>query len=251
MQISKTCYAVTGLAAPAPWVVNAGFIVGQEKTLIVDSGTNLPAAQTIHGYARCVRPQNEMLVLNLEPHFDHIGGNCFFDRQGIPIYAHSGIQRSAEEFQATKVEYNQSIMDPDRKARNETEAFFLETDLANPTHAAAAGDRFDLGGMEVEILATAGHTPWNLSAYNPGDGVLFCADCIVTPYLPNLEGGTIDDWRCWLSSLDAIKALAPESIVPGHGNVIRDSAVMEEIKRMEKIIKIAIEQGKAPTGGTL
>ena len=248
MQISTTCYAVTGLAAPPPWAVNAGFIAGRKKTLIIDSGTNLLAAQTIYGYARCVRPQNEMLVVNLEPHFDHLGGNCFFDKQRIAIYSHPGIRRSVEEFRATKEEYNQSILDPARKAAHEEEAFFLETTLANPSHAVAAGDRFDLGEVEIEILATPGHTAWNLSVYNPGDEVLFCADCIVSSYLPNLEAGASDDWRRWLNSLDAIEALAPKIIVPGHGNVIRDSAIAAEIERMRKIITTAIEEGKAPTG---
>ena len=248
MQISKTCYTITGLAAPPPWVVNAGFIVGREKTLIVDSGTNLLAAQTIYGYASCVRPDNEVLLINLEPHFDHIGGNCFFEKLGIPIYAHSGIQRTTEEFHATKEEYNQSILDPTRRAANETEAFFLKTTLANPNHAVASGGTFNLGGLEVEILATPGHTPFNLSVYNPSDEVLFCADCIVSAYLPNLEGGTVDDWRLWLKSLETVEALAPKIIVPGHGNIIRDSAVTEEIQRMRRILKNAITQGEAPTG---
>ncbi len=42
MRLSNRCYAVTGLAYQLPWVVNAGFIVGDEETLIVDTGANAP-----------------------------------------------------------------------------------------------------------------------------------------------------------------------------------------------------------------
>ena len=40
MKISARCYAVTGLAYSPPWSVNAGFITGEEVTLIVDTGGN-------------------------------------------------------------------------------------------------------------------------------------------------------------------------------------------------------------------
>ena len=65
MKISKTSYAITGLGAIPPWVVNAGFIVGQPKTLIIDTGMNRLAAQTIHGYAMAVRPHLSVSYLSL------------------------------------------------------------------------------------------------------------------------------------------------------------------------------------------
>ena len=247
MQISETSYAVTGLGATPPWVVNSGFIVGKEKTLIVDTGMNLLAAQTIYGYATSIRPKNQLLAVNLEPHFDHIGGNSFFHSQGVNIYGHAGIKRTEEDFQATKDEYNQSILNPVRNNQYEADAFFVGTDVVNPTHSVAGGDKFDLGDIEVEILATPGHTALNLSVYNPRDEVLFCGDCIVSAYLPNLETGIVNDWRSWLESLDVIEALAPKIISPGHGNIIRGSEVQTEISRMRGIIREAIAQNKAPT----
>ena len=63
MKLSDTSYAVTGLGATPPWVVNAGFIVGQARTLVIDTGMNRLAAQTIFGYATAVRPENDLNVL--------------------------------------------------------------------------------------------------------------------------------------------------------------------------------------------
>ena len=77
MRLSNRCYAVTGLAYSAPWCVNAGFIAGDKITLVVDTGANALAAQSIHGYASAARPSNQLRVINTEKHFDHIGGNSF------------------------------------------------------------------------------------------------------------------------------------------------------------------------------
>lgn len=247
MKISKTSYAITGLGAIPPWVVNAGFIVGQQKTLIIDTGMNRLAAQTIHGYATAVRPQNELLVFNCEPHFDHIGGNGYFRDLGIDIYGHPSIQRTSAELVAEKEEYNQSIPNAVRRAKRETNAFFMGTDIVNPNHEALAGHIFDLGGVEAEVLATPGHTSINQSIYNRTDKVLFCADCIVTGYLPNLETGTIEDWRSWLLSLARIEALSPNVIVPGHGNVMAKDQIASEIARIAAIVEAAISSGKPPT----
>ncbi len=237
MQISPSSFAITGLGAVPPWVVNAGIIVGETKTLIVDTGANWLAAQTIHGYATVIRPQNQLLVFNCEPHFDHIGGNGYFRDLGIEIYGHPDIQRTADQFNAEKDEYNESIVNAARKSAREAEAFFVNTEVVNPSRAATAGHIFDLGNVKAEVLSTPGHTSINQSIYNRTDNVLFCADCIVTDYIPNLEAGNATDWQCWLSSLSMIEALRPDVVVPGHGRVMRGEEIKEQIARTRGFVK--------------
>ena len=99
----------------------------------------------------------------------------------------------------------------------------------------------------VDVLATPGHTSINQAIYNLTENVLFCADCIVTHYIPNLEAGTIVEWHAWLTSLDMIEQLAPVTVVPGHGSVMRGEEVAIQITRMRGFIERAIEQEKAPT----
>src|ERR1035441_3680942 len=99
MRVSPRCYAVTGLGYSPPWCVNAGFIAGDNQTLVVDTGGNALAGQTIHGYATAVRPTNRLRVINTEKHFDHIGGNGFFRAQAVEIWGHSGIARTPAEFE--------------------------------------------------------------------------------------------------------------------------------------------------------
>jgi hypothetical protein len=53
--------------------VNAGFVAGDSLTLVVDTGGNTLAAQTVYGYASAARQENQLLAINTEKHFDHIG----------------------------------------------------------------------------------------------------------------------------------------------------------------------------------
>lgn len=247
MKIAKHSYAITGLGTTAPWAVNAGLIVGQERTLIIDTGANYLAAQTIHGYATALRSANDLLAFNCEPHFDHIGGNSYFQAREIPIYGHPAIQRTDMQFQAEKAEYNQSILNPVRAAAQEADAFFVQTELANPTHPALIGEHFDLGEFVVEVIALPGHTAINQGIYNPIDNTLFCADCIVTDYIPNLEAGNPDLWHQWLESLALIEQLAPTAVVPGHGMVMHGSEIAIQIVRMRTFLQSAISNNRAPT----
>ena len=240
MKISQNCYALTGLAAEPPWAVNAGFIVGDTTTLIADTGSSYLTAQSIFGYAHSVKPDNSCKVANTELHFDHIGGNCFFRAKGIDVYAHPGTQRTPEEFLANKKEFNNMIPDPIRRAKNESDAFFLKTDLANPNRFITPGRSFDLGGVTVYVIASPGHTRFNLSYFVKSDGVLFSGDCIVSYYSPYL--GVVDKsaWEVWLQSLDRIEDLNPKAIVPGHGDIIKTAEIGKQLDRMRKILTDAI-----------
>ena len=248
MKISEHCYIISGLSVEPPWSVNSGFIVGGHSTLIVDTGSNYLSAQTIYGYASCVKPDNKLIVINTEPHFDHIGGNCFFREKNIDIFAHSSAGRTKEEFIRNKEEFNNTIPNKVRKINREAEIFFYKTDLVNPEKSLSHGDIFDLGGLSVSVHETPGHTPFNISLFVTEDRVIYCGDCIVTGYIPNLEAGDVPDWVTWKQSIDSLKTLNPEIIVPGHGYFIEGpEQVNRELSRVYNILATAVKKSFAPT----
>ncbi len=247
MRLSPRCYAVTGLAYSPPWCVNAGFIAGDAETLVIDTGGNALAGQTVHGYATAARPGNRLRVLNTEKHFDHIGGNGVFRALGIDIWGHGGIERTAAEFQAELAEYNDAIPNPHRRAAGEAAAFFHGTQLINPNRAIEQDTRFDLGNCTVEILLTPGHTTTNISAWVPADGVLYTGDCLIAEYIPNLDAGTPSDWQVWLASIDRLDALKPATVVMGHGPVARGAQVRTVIDRVRSVLQESIDRGHSPT----
>jgi glyoxylase-like metal-dependent hydrolase (beta-lactamase superfamily II) len=230
--------------------VNAGFIVGGERTLVVDTGGNAYAGQTILGYATAVRPGNRIVVINTERHFDHIGGNSVFRGQGIEIWGHPRLQRTAEDFRCELAEFNEAIPNAARRAAHEEAAFFHGTELANPARALDDGMEFDLGGgcSPARIVMTPGHTATNLSVWMPDDRALYCGDCLISQYMPNLDAGTPDDWRIWLESLDRVEALRPAIVVAGHGPVVKGQGpVKVMIDAVRQVLTESIARGTSPT----
>jgi len=233
MRLSDRCFAVTGLAYVPPWSVNAGLVVGEQITLVIDTGANALAAATIHGYASAARPGNRLIIINTEKHFDHIGGNGFFRELGVDVYGH-GIQRTEDEFRSEIAEFNGQISSPTRRAECEAEVFYSGTKLANPNRPISQDTVLNLGGSEAQIILTPGHTSTNLSVYVPSDGVLFCGDCLVNGYLPNLDCGTQADWQDWLESLDALQAWRQRSLYRGMVRWRTTAKPRASSKRLEK-----------------
>jgi glyoxylase-like metal-dependent hydrolase (beta-lactamase superfamily II) len=247
MRLSERCYAITGLGYTPPWSVNAGFIVGSETTLIVDTGACALSAATIHGYASAARPGNRLAVINTERHFDHIGGNCYFRDRAIDIYAHEALSRTEDEFRAELDGFNALIANPTRKKRLEAGAFYAGTRLENPNRPITEDTTIDLGDCAIEVILTPGHTPTNLSVWVPSDRVLFCGDCLINLYLPNLDAGTAADWQEWLHSLNRIEQLNPAAVMPGHGPVAGSEDVPRLIESVRSVVEEAIANGFSPT----
>jgi len=247
MKLTNNCFTVLGLGYSLPWTVNSGFVIGEERTLIIDSGPNYLSAQTIYGYAKNLKPENELFVVNTEKHFDHIGGNSFFKEKEINIYGHEKIGRNVTEFEDEKKYFNSNIENIIRREAGEEKIFFQNTKLVNPDFQLKDGQIISLGGIEAKIIFTPGHTATNVSVYIPKEKVLYCGDCIVNKYIPNLEAGSKEDWIIWINSLEKISKLEIDFIIPGHGNILAGAEIFEEIKRVHKIIDSAIVGNKAPT----
>jgi glyoxylase-like metal-dependent hydrolase (beta-lactamase superfamily II) len=243
MKVSGHVYAVTGLGYIPPWSVNAGFVVGKSRTLAVDTGPSFFAAQTVIGYAQSVRPENAILAVNTERHTDHMLGNGAFRDRGYDVIGHASILRKPEDLAAEIEEMNRCIPQPFRRKLGEGAAFFKGTRVENPNVRVSRDEVLDLGNLEVRILLTPGHTSSNLSVYVPKDGVLFCGDCVTADYVPYMEDPTADTGS-WLASLDRIEEIRPAVLVPGHGNVLKDEAVLAEIGRIRRILKQFRETGK-------
>lgn len=248
MKLTPHCYAITGLYYLTPWNVNSGFIAGDHKTLVIDTGSSAVSAQTIYGYASAVRPDNGLLAINTEKHLDHIGGNGYFSDRNVPIYGHYLIDRAQEEFNRTVDDINPLIANISRKQNHEEQYAFGNTRIVNPENQLDREMTFDLGGVQANVLFTPGHTKTNLSVYAPREKVLYCGDLITDGFIPNLEEGGKKEWFEWLNSLELTKTLELEYVVPGHGNVITGQKdINSAINTIEAFLKKAIETGKAPT----
>jgi glyoxylase-like metal-dependent hydrolase (beta-lactamase superfamily II) len=235
MQVSRHAHALTGLGFIPPWSVNAGFVAGRTTTLVIDTGPSRFAAQTVLGYAESAHPGNRILAVNTERHTDHLLGNAYFRDRGVDVMGHPSIARTPEDTAAEIDLLNRCIPDARRREAGEAAVFFSGTGVANPNVRLSEDTVLDLGGLEVRLLMTPGHTEANLSVFVADDGTVFTGDCVVAGFLPNLEDPSMDA-GAWLDSLDRLEALHAEVLVPGHGDVLFGGDVGGAIGRMRAFI---------------
>ncbi|WP_282434417.1 MBL fold metallo-hydrolase [Desulfosporosinus orientis] len=222
-------------------------MVGEEKVLVIDTGANRFAAQTIYGYASSVGRGRRILAINTEQHLDHIGGNGLFRENQLDIYGHYKINRTTADLASMTREYNECIPNLIRRNRNEAEFLFTDAEIYNPNILLKSDTVIQLGRIEAHVIFTPGHTHTNLSVYVPSEEILYCGDCILKSYLPNLESGNIVDWEIWLESLLKLQNLNLSTVVPGHGEILQGSEITKAFDWTRGIIEEAVSSGVAPT----
>jgi cyclase len=89
--------------------------------------------------------------------------------------------------------------------------------LTRPTRAFSGRLDLDVGGRRVELIEVGpAHTHGDLIVHVPDARIVFGADVAFIGSTPVMWVGPLDRW---LRALDAIEALEPEVVVPGHGPV--------------------------------
>ena len=89
--------------------------------------------------------------------------------------------------------------------------------------AIRAGQQFEDGGVALVALHTPGHTPDHVAFFAPESQALFTGDAVLgrgTSVIDPPEG----DLAAYVRSLEAMAALEPRTIYPGHGPAVWDAA---------------------------
>lgn len=244
MELTRHCFAVTGLAHETGYSVNAGFVIGDGETLIIDSAFNYLSAQTILGYAKASAPQNKIrYLINTEIHFDHTLGNSVFKEIGAEIIACNKTAYDTSDdmgWMITRINENFLSEYKDQKDPKKGEKFFDNTSVCNPDKFIEKDTSLNVGGIKVELILTPGHTDTNISVYLPEERVIYVGDLIYSKYIPTLRFGNHKLWKQWIQSLERLKEMKIEILVPGHGFICKKGEIYEEIERHKKFLTSVI-----------
>ncbi len=186
-------------------------ITGSKQALLFDTGMGI-------GDIRKITTQLTKLpvvVINSHPHQDHVGGNWQFDT----------IFGMDTEFTRTNARGSrdaaQSEIAPGEICGDLPKGFDRAGYATKPWKIAAYkhdGDRIDLGGRVLEIIATPGHTPDAICLFDRANGLLFTGDTYYPAPIWLFAPGT--DLDAYAASIRKLAALAPQvRIVLGAHNV--------------------------------
>jgi glyoxylase-like metal-dependent hydrolase (beta-lactamase superfamily II) len=184
---------------------------GSSVALVVDPGPDHAAHRAAVLDVVAALDARVGLVLLTHGHPDHAEGAVAFSRQagGVPVRA----------------------LDPAHRLGDE---------------GLAGGDRVEVGGLVIEVLATPGHTSDSLSFHLPADRAVLTGDTVLgrgTSVVAHPDGRLAD----YLGSLDRLLDFAQTRqlahILPGHGPTLGDPVgVIEGYQRhrQQRLDQVAV-----------
>ncbi len=186
-------------------------IVGKKGALLFDTGMGISDVKKLTAGLTKL----PIIVLNSHTHDDHVGGNWQFDTvYGMDTdFTRKNALGSREDAQAE--------ITPDQICGTLPKGFDSKAYVTRPWKITAYmhdGDRFDLGGRIIEVIATPGHTPDAISLIDRANGLLFTGDTYypapIWLYRPETD---LDGYA---ASIRRLAALAPQiKLVLGAHNI--------------------------------
>jgi glyoxylase-like metal-dependent hydrolase (beta-lactamase superfamily II) len=185
------CNQVVLRAPGANVLVDSGYVSHQDRTLAL-----VEAALDGEPLAR---------LINTHCHSDHMGGNAAIARRyGARITIPEGEVRHVVPWTPQSVWMEHF----DQRAEEFT---FHDT--------IAAGDAFEAGGLEWQVIAAPGHDMDALMFFNPRRRILVSGDALWENGMGFVwpEVGSHPHIDAALATLSVIEKLDPEVVIPGHG----------------------------------
>jgi len=183
-------------------VSNASFVIEGDRAFVVDTMT-FPEMAASMAREIAHRGARVETVLNTHHHIDHIGGNKLFAE--AQIFAHPQSIHSLQRLGFPVKVYNRLM--PQFSGRFDD----LELVVPAPMQEQLTVPR----GGEIHIFTPA-HTAADTAVWFPEARVLLSGDICFIGVVPLSVNGLIS---AWIEALDALIALKPERVVPGHGPI--------------------------------
>ncbi|HLY98270.1 MAG TPA: MBL fold metallo-hydrolase [Candidatus Angelobacter sp.] len=193
---------------------NAGFIVGSNGVLVVDTFISAEPAKELLEQIRAVTSQPVRWVVNTHYHLDHTGGNQVFADAGATILAHRNVRGWVR---TENLKFFGPNPKPEQKAGVES--------LAQPNEVYTDAVDIYLGDRLVQVRFMPGHTGGDSVVIVPDANVVFGGDLVWQRHLPNLIDASTQPW---IQTLDHMLAEHPTATyVSGHGDVATPSDVRD------------------------
>jgi glyoxylase-like metal-dependent hydrolase (beta-lactamase superfamily II) len=208
--------------------VTSFLVIGSKHAVLFDSGLGVARIGEVVDSLTTL----PVTVLNSHTHFDHVGGNREFQDVRNLDEPYS-LANSRGDVSKTLAAYASRTLDEDHVC-GALPAGVTTREYAVPKWRIAAhvrdGDRVDLGGRELEILETPGHTPDSICLLDRANGLLFTGDTYYSGeiYLWAPETSVTE----YTASIAKLAALAPvlQRIFPAHGAPVAEPGRLPELR---------------------
>jgi cyclase len=221
---------------------NAGFVIGDDGVVVIDTFASADAAKQLLAAIRTLTKLPIRFVINTHYHPDHVAGNGVFVEAGAVVLA----QRNVRDWIHTEnLRLVGEGMRSEGKEITPEQRAFIEG-LVPPMMVYENAVDLYLGSREVHVRSFPGHTGGDSVVLIPDAKTVFCGDLLWRHNLPNLIDAST---KPWVETLDVLtKSEQDYTFVPGHGDVgnAQDVAAFREyLATLRKLISDAQAQGKS------
>ncbi len=214
---------------------NAGFVVGPDAVLVVDTFQDPAAASALLDAIRETTELPVRYVVNTHYHLDHVSGNAVLAQAGAVVLA----QRNVRDWERTE---NLKFFGASPTAGQRQRV----ASLALPSVTYDDGITIYLGDRPVVVQVRPGHTGGDSIVVVPDAQVVFTGDFFWNHSLPNLiDANTRDQIATNEMFLDDH---ADATFVPGHGELGKASdvrAFRDYLVELRQLVGQAAEDGKS------
>ncbi len=196
---------------------NAGFIVTREGVIVIDALASPRQGEALLRTIRGVTRQPVRWLVLTHHHPDHHFGAVVFRRAGAKIVAHPDTRVLASEGGQEAL-----VADWVRVVGLDAMRGFELADA--PDRPVTGTDTLRLGGRTIVVAAAGGgHSAGDLTVWLPEERVLFAGDLLIEDGITMVVDGSAAALGRALTRIDS---LVPRVVVPGHGEIPADPAVL-------------------------
>jgi len=211
---------------------NIGLVVTPAGALLIDPGATWQSARKIAEAAKKVTPQPIKWVINTGGQDHRWMGNGYFKAQGAEIMAHASAEADMKARGPEHLRANAPVLKDKLSG----------TEIALPTRWLQGADTaLDLGDLRVQVLHRGGgHTPGDVLVWLPQSGVVFTGDVVYVDRILGLH--PVSKTKTWVQSFEALQALNPKVVVPGHGRVTTLAQAQRDTGNLLKALRAHMGQ---------
>jgi glyoxylase-like metal-dependent hydrolase (beta-lactamase superfamily II) len=240
VEIEAGVYVVPGAAgevSPANLgrVGNAGFIVGREGVVAVDTGVSFEHGQALLRAIAEVTDKPVRLALVTHAKQEFLFGAAAFQARGIPVHMH----RQAAQLMASRCEGCLKTL-----RRELGESAMRGTVVFRPDQVFDESHAMDMIGRPV-LVQYHGHSsgPGDVAVFDLRSGALFAGGMVDHRRVPDVQDSDLPGWK---RALAGLRTLRLNTVVGGHGPATTPDVidtVERYLLRLEARVAALLKQG--------
>jgi alkyl sulfatase BDS1-like metallo-beta-lactamase superfamily hydrolase len=215
-------------------IANSILIEGDDGLIVVDVMESLEAARRIAERFRKISDKPVRALIYTHSHPDHVHGGAAFLSEGVTpeIYAHETVAAAVDKIAGVlqpvitrrSLRMYGSLLPEDERS-NIGIGGFLDVregstlQVLRPTQTFRDELDVTVAGVRMQLVHAPGETDDQIYVWLPEERVLLPGDNFYKafPNLYTIRGTSYRDPRTWANSLDRMRALGAEHLVPSHG----------------------------------